>query len=220
MAGWATTFVNTAPEEVAEAFASNVKAAVDVTEVKEEQITQHMLQDKNVCDAGLTETQAKVVTTSMKSLVDTMRAEMQAMIRKEMGLQTKEQREAKLEEKEKEAEQDEAGRFRTVPKGGCKAGQGGAGPSRRADANAMVNDLTGRTAAEKRPGSDITKDEQQARGTVELDMEGEEWTDAEMDEDEKDLEEANRKEGEVLVKKKKRILRSQKKMVADKTKAK
>ena len=127
-----------------------------------------------------------------------------------MGLQTKEQRQAKLEEKEKEAEQDEARGFKTVPKGGCKAGQAGAGPSRRADANAMVNDLTDRTAAEKRPGSDITKDEQQARGTVETDMEGEEWTDGEMDEDEKDLEEANRKEGEVLVKKKKRILKSQK----------
>jgi hypothetical protein len=135
------------------------------------------------------------------------------MVRKEMGLRTKEQMEAKLEEKEREAEQDEAGGFKTVPKGGCKAGQAGAGPSRRADANAMVNDLTDRTAAEKRPGSDITKDEQQARGTVEPDMEGEEWTDGEMDEDEKELEEANRKEGEVLVKKKKRILKSQKKLV-------
>jgi hypothetical protein len=40
-----------------------------------------------------------------------------------------------------------------------------------------------------------------------------EWTDGEMDEDEKDLEEANRKDGEVLVKKKKRVLRSQVNMV-------
>ena len=98
-----------------------------------------------------------------------------------------------------------------VPKGGGKAGHTSAGSSRRANADTMINDLTDRTGAEKRPGSDITRDEQQARGTVELDMDGDEWTDGEMDEDEKDLEEANRKDGEVLVKKKKRILRSQKK---------
>ena len=35
------------------------------------------------------------------------------------------------------------------------------------------------------------------------------WTDGEMDEDEKDTEEANRKEGDVAIKKKKRILKSQ-----------
>ena len=33
--------------------------------------------------------------------------------------------------------------------------------------------------------------------------EGDEWTDGDMDEDEKELEEANRKEGDVVVKKKK-----------------
>ena len=44
-------------------------------------------------------------------------------------------------------------------------------------------------------------------------VEEDEWTDGDMDEDEKDLEEVNRKEGDVLVKKKKRILKSQKKLV-------
>ena len=39
-----------------------------------------------------------------------------------------------------------------------------------------------------------------------------EWTDGDMDEDEKELEEANRKEGDVVVRKKKRILKSQKKL--------
>ena len=44
-------------------------------------------------------------------------------------------------------------------------------------------------------------------------VEEDDWTDGEMDEDEKDLEEANRKDGEVIVKKKKKVLRSQVKMV-------
>ena len=133
-----------------------------------------------------------------------------------MGLRTKEQMEAK----EVEAEQDEAGGFMPVPKGGGKAGHTSAGSSRRANADTMVNDLTDRTGAEKRPGSDITREEQQARGTVEIEMEGEEWTDAEMDQEEMDLEEANRKEGDVPAKTKKRIPRAQKKLVTDKTKAK
>ena len=43
--------------------------------------------------------------------------------------------------------------------------------------------------------------------------EGDEWTDGDMDEDEKELEEANKKDGDVVVRKKKRILKSQKKLV-------
>jgi hypothetical protein len=154
MAEWATTFVSTAPEEVTETFASTVEAAVD-TEVKEEQIKNHLLQDQSVVLVGLTEHQAKVVTTSFKGLAETMQAEMLATLRKELGLGVK-------EAVRKEAEvspgglkkQDEGGAYTLVGKGGCKAGQTSTSSNRRADANSMINDLPERSAAVKRAGDD------------------------------------------------------------------
>ena len=156
MAEWATTFVSIAPEVITEVFASIVEAAVD-TEVKEEQIKNHLLQDQSVVQAGLTENQAKVVTASFKGLAETMKGEMLAMLRKELGLGAKEA---------VKKEEEEGGAYTNVPKGGCKAGQASSGSRRRADADSIIDDSTERTGAAKRAGGDISKDEQQARGSV------------------------------------------------------
>ena len=154
MAEWATTFVSTAPEEITEAFASTVEAAVD-TEVKEEQIKEHLLKDQNVVEAKLTVDQARIVSASFKGLAETMRGEMLTMLRKELGLGAK--------EAAKKEEEEGGGAYTEVPKGGCKAGAGQAstGPRRRADVNTIVNDLPDRTGAAKRAGDDI--DDQQPR---------------------------------------------------------
>ena len=99
MAGWATTFVSTAPEELSEALVKSVKAAVTI-EVKEEEIKNHMMKDQSLVQAQLSTEQANVVASSFKDYATAMRAEMMASVRKEMGLGTEVETKPKKEEPE------------------------------------------------------------------------------------------------------------------------
>jgi len=136
MAGWATTFVDTAPEELSEAFAKSVKAAVTI-EIKEEEIKNHMQNDQSLVQAQLSQEQANVVALSFKDYALAMRAEMMASVRKEMGLGME------VESKAKKEEQEAAGK--------------NAGSSRQ------PMDTTERSGPTKRAGGDVSKDDEEAR---------------------------------------------------------
>ena len=136
MAGWATTFVSTAPEELSEAFAKSVKAAV-TTEIKEEEIKNHMLKDQSLVQAQLSTEQANVVASSFKDYAIAMRAEMMASVRKEMGLGME------VEIKPKKVEQEAAGQ--------------------RAKSSREPMDTTEKIGSNKRAGGEVSKDDEEAR---------------------------------------------------------